>query len=104
VFYEQLFRNIVFSASMAKLEAAPEWYVSNLRNQHVINLRRGEPESKPVKRNIKSILRPEYKNRFAHLTWEEIYNVCVKDNPKLSDLAWYMKNKSLGCGRAFNIF
>ncbi len=104
LFYEQIFRNIVFAASMAKQEGEAEWYVANLRNQHVMNLKRGRPESMPIKRNIRSILQAEHKDRFAHLTWEDIYNTCVKNNPSLVNLAWYMKNKSLGCGRAFNIF
>jgi len=41
LFYEQLFRNIIFAASMAKLEGQAEWHVVNLRNQHVMNLKRG---------------------------------------------------------------
>lgn len=104
LFYEQIFRNIVFSASMAKQEGAAEWYVANLRNQHIMNMKRGQPESSPIKRSIKSMLHAEHKNRFTHLTWEDIYTICVKDDPKLANLGWYMKNKSLGCGRAFNIF
>ena len=104
LFYEQLFRNLVFAATMAKLEGAPEWHVVNLRTQHVMNLKRGEPESMPIKRNIRSILKPRYKKRFAHMTWEDIYDVSVKGDERLSNLAWYLKTKSLNCGRAFNIF
>lgn len=104
LFYEQLFRNLVFAATMAKLEGAPEWHVVNLRNQHVMNLRRGEPESMPIKRNMRSILRPKYKKRFTHVTWEQLYNVAIKRNADLSNLAWYLKTKSLNCSRAFNIF
>ena len=103
LFYEQLFRNIVFAASMAKLSGAAEWYVVNLRNRHVMNLKKGKPESMPIMRNIRSILKPKYKKRFIHLTWEEIYNIAIKDNENLCNLAWYLKNKSLNCGRAFNI-
>jgi len=104
LFYEQLFRNVVFAATMAKLEGAPEWYVVNLRSQHVMNLKRGEPESMPIKRNIRSILRPTHKRRFTHITWEQIYDVAVKNDEKLSNLAWYLKTKSLNCSRAFNVF
>jgi len=104
LFYEQLFRNIVFSATMAKLEGHSNWYVVNLRNQHVMNIKKGKPESMPIMRNMRSILRPKYKKRFTHLTWEDIYNRTIKDREKLVNLAWYMKNKSLGCGRAFNAF
>ncbi len=104
LFFEQIFRNIVFAASMAKIEGTSDWYVVNLRNQHLMNLKRGEPESMPIKRNIRSILRREYKNRFSHLTWEDIYSLCVRDNIQLSNLAWYLKNKTLSYGRAFNIF
>jgi hypothetical protein len=103
-FYEQLFRNIVFAASMAKLAGIENWYVVNLRSQHVMDLKKGKPESMPVVRNIRSILRPKYKKRFVHLTWEDIYYKSVKDNPNLSNLSWYMKNKTLSCRRAFNIF
>lgn len=103
MFYEQLFRNIVFAASMAHLEKAEKWYVVNLRNEHLMNLKKGKPESMPVMRSVRSILNPEYKKRFLHLTWEEIYKIAVKDNPKLYNLSWYLKNKSLNCGRAFNI-
>ncbi len=103
LFYEQLFRNIVFAASMAKLEGNADWYVVNLRNQHVMNLKRGKSESMPIMRNIRSILKPKYKKRFVHLTWEGIYNKAVEGNEELVNLAWYLKNKSLNCGRAFNI-
>jgi len=103
LFYEQLFRNIVFAASMAKLEGATDWRVVNLRNQHVMNIKQGKPESAPVMRNVRSILRPKYKKRFSHLTWEEIYNIAIKGDSRLADLTWYMKNKSLGCSRAFNV-
>lgn len=103
LFYEQLFRNTVFAASMAKLDDMPEWHVVNLRNQHAMNLKRGKPESMPIMRNMRSILKPKYKKHFSHITWEQIYNRLVKGNEKLYNLAWYLKNKSLGCGRAFNI-
>ena len=103
LFYEQLFRNIIFAASMAKLESNADWYVVNLRNQHVMNLKRGKPESMPIMRNIRSILKPKYKKRFTHLTWEDIYNKAIKGNKELANLMWYLKNKSLNCGRAFNI-
>ena len=103
VFYEQLFRNIVFAASMAKLEGDADWYVVNLRNQHVMNLKKGRSESMPVMRNVRSILNPKYKKRFTHLTWEEIYEKVIKGTDGFEDLSWYLKNKSLKCHRAFNI-
>jgi hypothetical protein len=103
-FHEQLFRNLVFAASMAKIAGIEEWYVLNLRSQHVMNLKKAQPESMPVIRSVHSILTPSHKKRFLHMTWEDLYNICVKDNPALHNLAWYMKNKTLNCHRAFNIF
>jgi len=103
-FHEQLFRNLVFAASMAKLADIEKWYVVNLRSQHVVNLKKGKPESMPVTRNIRSILTREYKKRFLHLTWEDIYDKCITGNTNLNNLAWYMKNKTLNYRRAFNIF
>jgi len=103
-FHEQLFRNLVFAASMAKVAGIEKWYVVNLRSQHVMNLKKGRPESMPVLSNVRSMLTPDYKNRFVHMTWEELFDVCIRDNPRLHNLAWYMKNKTLNCQRAFNIF
>jgi len=104
LFYEQLFRNVVFAASMAKLVDVPYWHVVNLRNQHIMNVKKGKAQSMPILRNIRSILRPSYKKGFSHLTWENIYDIAIKDAPDLSNLAWYLKTKSLNCQRAFNIF
>ena len=102
-FYEQLFRNIVFAASMAKIEGQAEWFAANLRSAHVMNIKRGRPESLPVTKNVRSFLMPKYKKQFVHITWEDIFRRVIKGNPKLVDLAWYLKNKSFECIRAFNI-
>jgi len=103
LFYEQLFRNVVFAASMACLEGAPEWYVVNLRNQHLMNLRKGKPESMPIMRNMRSLLKEKFKKRISHITWEQIFEKVIKDDSRLTNLTWYLKNKSLSCNRAFNI-
>jgi hypothetical protein len=102
-FYEQLFRNIIFAASMAKLEGQAEWHVVNLRNQHVMNVKRGKPESHPVMRNMRSILKSKYKKHFSHLTWEDLFQRTIKGHDEFANLTWYLKNKSLSCARAFNI-
>lgn len=104
LFYEQLFRNIIFAASMAHIESAERWYVVNLRNQHNMNIKRNMPESLPVMRSVRAMLKPKYKKRFMHLTWEDIYEKVVRDNRGLNNLGWYLKNKSLRCSRAFNVF
>jgi hypothetical protein len=103
-FDEQIFRNIVFAASMSKLAEIKEWHVVNLRSQHVMHLKRGRPESMPIVRNVRATLQREYKKRFTHLTWETLYEKVVKGDEQLADLTWYMKTKSLNCGRAFNCF
>ena len=103
-FHEQLFRNLVFAASMAEVAGIEKWYVVNLRSQHIMNLKKGRPESMPVVRNVRSMLTHASKNRFVHRTWEDLYDICVRNNPRLHNLAWYMKNKTLNSQRAFNIF
>lgn len=103
LFYEQLFRNIIFAASMAKLEGDAEWHVVNLRNQHVMNVKRGRPESHPVMRNMRFLLKPKYKKHFSHMTWEGLFQLTIKGQDAFANLTWYLKNKSLGCARAFNI-
>jgi hypothetical protein len=100
VFYEQLFRNLVFAASMAKLDGIEEWYVASLRSQYLVE---DKPESQMVLPNVKKILKPKYQDRFIQLMWEELYEICVKNNERLYNLSWYLKNKSFKCGRAFNI-
>lgn len=103
VFYGQLFRNLVFASSMAELEGKIDWYVVNLRSQYVLNLNKDKQNTTSVVENVRSYLKPKYRKRFKHLTWEEIHNSTLKDNPELSSLAWHMKNKSLSCGQAFDI-
>lgn len=100
---EQLFRNIVFASCMAELGKIPKWHVVNLRSQHVMNLKRGKPESQPVVRSVRSMLRPRYKKWFSHLTWEDIFDIAIRGDHKLHDLSWYMKNKTINCQRAFNM-
>lgn len=101
--YEQLFRNLVFAASMAEIAGIKRWHVVNLRSRHVMNLKRGKPESMPVLRAVRSLLRPKFKKRFSHVTWEDIYDTCICKDSSLHNLSWYMKNKTLSCRRAFNI-
>jgi hypothetical protein len=92
-FYEQLFRNVIFAASMAKLEGEAEWHVVNLRNQHVMNVKRGKPESHPVMRNMRSLLKPKYKKHFSHMTWEDLFQLTNKEQNEFANLTWYLKNK-----------
>jgi len=103
IFPEQLFRNVIFAASMAAYTGIPAWYVVNLRSQHVMNLRRGQPQGMPIVRSMRGMLQGPYKKRFSHWTWEDIFEAVVAGNPDLHNLAWYMKNKTLNCRRAFNI-
>jgi hypothetical protein len=98
-FYEELFRNIIFASSMAKLEGTAQWYAINLRSQHIIYLN----HSLPVQRVMRAFLTPKYRKQFIHFTWEDMYAKLVKGNPNLVNLAWYLKNKTIGARRAFNI-
>lgn len=103
-FYDQLFRNMVFAASMSELAGIKDWYVASLRTRHV----KYTKGSRPVLKAVKAILQKQYKNRFTDIEWEDIYAKIVTedltDNKMLGRLAWYMETKSLGCGRAFNCF
>jgi hypothetical protein len=102
-FPEQLFRNIVFAASMAAFAEIPSWHVVNLGSQHVLNLTRGQPKGRPVARCMRAMLQDPNRRRFSHWTWEQLFKTVVDGNPNLHKLAWYMKNKTLNCRRAFNI-
>ncbi|PIV64037.1 MAG: hypothetical protein COS11_04260, partial [bacterium (Candidatus Ratteibacteria) CG01_land_8_20_14_3_00_40_19] len=69
----------------------------------LLDLNEDKQDTASVVENVHSYLKPEHRKRFKHLTWEEIYRKVVKKDPELSSLAWYMENKSLSCGKAFNI-
>jgi hypothetical protein len=101
--HSQLFRNIIFSASMATYGGIGAWYVVNLRGRRIMNAMRGRPEAMPVLRSVRSMLNGKYRDRFLHITWEDIYGTCVAGSSDLRDLAWYMKNKTFHCRRAFSV-
>jgi len=66
VFYDQLFRNLVFAASMAKLAGIPNWRVVGLRSRH----RQYTKGNRPVLRALRSLLKPPYKKHILELEWE----------------------------------
>jgi hypothetical protein len=101
--HSQLFRNIVFGASMAAYVGMEAWYVVNLRGRRIMNTMRGRPEAMPVLRSVRSILNGKYRDRFLHMTWEEMHSICVAGSPDLHDLDRYMQNKTFHCHQAFSI-
>lgn len=101
--HSQLFRNIVFGASMAAYAGLDTWYVVNLRGRRIMNMMRERPEAMPVLGSVRSMLNGKYRDRFLQMTWEEMHSMYVAGNSELHDLDWYMKNKTFHCRRAFSI-
>ena len=48
-------------------------------------------------------VRPNYADRFIHISWENIYNLCVPEHFRLCQLRKYLEAKSAGLVRAFRI-
>jgi hypothetical protein len=92
--YYQLWRNMVFSEWMSR-EDHPKTQAF-----HVNLVREGHGKASAA--DFHSLVRPEYQDRFRRLTWENIYQMALRQ-PRLSRLCRYMENKTAGLVRAFNI-
>jgi hypothetical protein len=91
--HSQLFRNVVFAASMAQ---GMDWHVVNLtREQDWVGCpdRDGYSFSDPTK-SVRTYLTESHQHRFTFRTWEGLYRATVKQDGELSDLASYLEGKS----------
>jgi len=95
VIYGQLFRNLVFCASAAKLEGIEKWAVVNLRAQKFMEIRAEEVESE-----VKELLLPAHQGRFKHYTWERLHEH-IKNEADLKNVVSYLEAKSAFCEPAF---
>ena len=95
VIYGQLFRNLVFCASAAKLEGIGKWAVVNLRAQKFMEIRAEEVESE-----AKELLLPVHQGRFKHYTWERLHEH-NKNEADLKNVVSYLEAKSAFCEPAF---
>ncbi len=90
----QLWRNMTFSEWMAR-EDHPK-----TRAFHVNLVRQGFEKASAVQ--FRSLLNPDFGNRFRRLTWESMYRF-FSDNPDLETMRQYLETKTAGLVRAFNI-
>lgn len=95
VIYGQLFRNLVFCASAAKLEGIKHWAVVNLRAKKFMKSSPGHVENE-----VKKLLDSTHQNKFKHYTWENLYRR-IKTEPALKNVAHYLETKSANCESAF---
>jgi hypothetical protein len=91
----QLYRNTVFAEWIARQDGA------TTRAYHV-NLVRHCHESETAQ-NFHRMLRPDFKNHFRRLTWEELHGLAQEPKPELDRLRRYMENKSQCLRKAFNL-
>jgi len=90
--YYQLWRNMIFSEHMARLDHP------NTKAYHV-NLVRKICEKQSAE-EFANLVKPEFKDRFQRLTWEQIYDLCI-DQKRLATLRRYLETKTAGLAKAF---
>lgn len=91
----QLFRNMVFSEYMAQLD--------NPKTQaYLCSLTRAGYEEDACE-EFARLIRPEFRGRFCHLTWEEIYTLSTLSWRRLSVLREYMLLKTANLVQAFQL-
>ena len=100
-FYSQLYRNLVFAIYMAE-QLGVGWAVANLVSDRLFSQKRGTNYYDPTG-FIHSVLSENHHKRFIRYSWERLYGQYVRDVPRLSDLASYMRHKSAYCSKAFEI-
>lgn len=100
-FYSQLYRNLVFAIFMAE-QLGVRWAVANLVSERQFSQRIGALYDDPTG-FIHSVLPENHYERFIRYSWERLYGQHVRDVPRLSDLASYMRHKSAYCSKAFGI-
>jgi len=93
--YYQLWRNMVFAEWMAHEEG---W---NTRAYHASLTRAGT--EKESCEHFRSMVRPDYRDRFIHIAWEDLYWQIAKGNTKLERLQQYLETKTAALNRAFQI-
>ena len=102
-FHSQLFRNIVFASEMA---GKADWRVVNLVSETQWR-KRGNASVKCSFRNpvadVQRYLASAHREKFAHETWEALYRRVVFHDNRLGRLDEYLRSKSAGFERAFDL-
>jgi hypothetical protein len=93
--YYQLWRNMIFAEWMASRDGRTTM-------AYHVSLTRAGAESDSCDR-FRQMVRPEYRGRFVHIAWEDIYWQCAKDNSRMSRLQKYLENKTAKLTKAFRI-
>jgi hypothetical protein len=93
--YYQLWRNMVFAEWMAGRDQ------KSTRAYHVSLTRAGSENDSCD--HFREMVRPEYRDRFVHIAWEDIYYQCARDNRRLERLQRYLETKTAGLKRAFRL-
>lgn len=99
--HSQLFRNLVFSATMSK---GTEWRVVNVAcatdrgDRHSPKRSGANPEE-----DIRKYLKEGHKHRFTFRTWEGLHQALINGDSKLQTVDSYMRSKSAHFMRAFDL-
>ena len=93
--YYQLWRNLIFAEHMAQIDGhRTEAYHANL-----VRMCHDDDSCE----QMLTLLRPEYRDRFNRITWEDIYAVAHQHRPETERLCRYLENKTAGLRPAFDL-
>lgn len=92
--YQQLWRNTIFAAWMARADhpGTVPYHVNLVR----------EKQDEESAREFSALITDKHRHQFQRLTWETIYGLC-QNNPRLTTLSRYLKNKTAGLKPAFRL-
>jgi hypothetical protein len=91
--YYQLWRNMMFAEWMARdTDQGVQGYHANLT-------RAGEESESCA--SFRKLIRPNHTDRFAHISWEDIYGIRAPEKLQFGQLRSYLETKSAGLVHAF---
>lgn len=100
--HSQLFRNLVFSAEMARNQ---DWHVVNLVSETQWRNAKGAAEYsyRDPTADVGAYLSAENRHRFTFRTWEHFYRDVIAPVPELHTLQTYLQGKSAHFRPAFDL-
>jgi hypothetical protein len=102
IFYDQLYRNLIFTIYMAN-KLGVDWRLINLVSKTQWSARSNNPKFTDPTCSIQEILSESYKNHFLFQTWEGLWVHCIKNDPELCLLSEYMQHKTARMAKAFEL-
>ncbi len=101
-FHSQLFRNVIFGSEMA---TDCDWHIVNLVSDTQWQLGKDSRDYsfRSPEEYVHCYLQPAVQNCFSFRSWEGLHRALIRDDPDLTSLDSYMREKSAHYLRAFQL-